>query len=130
LKPWAIKNVVRIDGVKCGRKHTSLFFIFTSLFIISKKLERNDIQHLATPIPYSFMVENGNDLLPRLKPWSIKNVVRIEGVKCGRKSTSLFLIFTSLFVISEMLERNDIQHLATPIPFSFMAENGMIFSHG
>jgi hypothetical protein len=92
-------------------------------------LERNDIQHLATPIPFSFMAENGNNLLPRLKPWAIVNVVKIDGVKCGRKSTSLFFIFTSLFIISKKLERNDIQHLATPIPFSFMAENGMIFSH-
>jgi hypothetical protein len=28
---------------------------------------------------------------PRLKPWAIKNVVKIDGVKCGTKSASLFV---------------------------------------
>ncbi len=34
----------KIDGVKCGRKSTSLFLIFNSLFVISKKLNWNEIQ--------------------------------------------------------------------------------------
>jgi len=78
------------------------------------------------------MVKNENIFYPRLKPWAIVNVVKIDGVKCGRKSASLFFIFTYLFIISKKVElkRNDIQIPATPIPYSFMVENGMIFSHG
>ena len=46
-----------------------------SLFLLSyfpkTKFNLNAIMYPVTPIPYSFMVENGNILHPRLKPLAI-----------------------------------------------------------